>query len=221
MKHSERDRLAIWGASGHALVVADIVRLAGVYDIAGYVDDVNPDCGRTLNGLPIWGGKHVLDSLREASIGTVILAFGNCEARLRIAERVKSAGMKLGRAVHPRAVVAVDVDLGAGTVVAAGAIINPGACVGENVIVNTGATVDHECRIHDGAHICPGSHLAGGVTVGRAAWVGIGSTVIERISIGASSMIGAGSVVTDHIPDGVLAYGVPARVVKRIVDEKH
>ena len=98
----------------------------------------------------------------------------------------------------------------------AGAVINPGSQIGQSVIINTSASVDHECVIADAAHICPGVHLAGRVQVGAATHVGIGTTVIERINIGSGSFIGAGSVVVDDIPDGVVAYGVPARVIRKV-----
>ena len=45
------------------------------------------------------------------------------------------------------------------------------------MIVNTGASVDHECVIGDAVHLAPGARLAGRVTVGEAAWVGIGAVV--------------------------------------------
>ena len=32
-------KLIIWGASGHARVVADIIRVAGAYEIAGFLDE--------------------------------------------------------------------------------------------------------------------------------------------------------------------------------------
>jgi acetyltransferase EpsM len=96
----------------------------------------------------------------------------------------------------------------------AGAVINPGVKLGENVIVNTCASVDPECVIEDGAHICPGIHLGGKVSVGRAIWIGIGTTVKERVTVGAGTLIGAGSVVVDDIPDNVIAYGALARVVR-------
>ena len=35
--------LVIWGASGHALVVADIIRLVNAYQIIGMIDDMNPE----------------------------------------------------------------------------------------------------------------------------------------------------------------------------------
>ena len=42
--------------------------------------------------------------------------------------------------------------------------------------------------------------------------------VILPVTIGRNSIIGAGSVVTKDIPDNVLAYGNPARVVRRLSD---
>ncbi len=47
--------------------------------------------------------------------------------------------------------------------------INPGTRIGGNVIVNTAASVDPECVIEDGAHLCLETHLASGVTMGKAA----------------------------------------------------
>jgi acetyltransferase EpsM len=84
-------------------------------------------------------------------------------------------------------------------------------------MINTCASVDHECVIEDGAHICPGVHLGGKVTIGRAAWVGIGSTVSDRVHIGEYSVVGAGSLVLDDIPPKVVAYGVPASVKRERV----
>ena len=36
------------------------------------------------------------------------------------------------------------------------------------------------------------------------------------ITIGDNSVIGAGSVVTNDIPDNVVAFGVPCRVIREI-----
>lgn len=44
-------------------------------------------------------------------------------------------------------------------------------------------------------------------------------TVCDGVSIGASSVIGAGSVVTRDIPEGVLAAGNPARVIRKITEQ--
>lgn len=208
-------RLVIWGASGHARVVADAARASGLFEIAGFLDDLQPSrSGTPFDGATVLGGAECLPALRESGITHLIFAFGNGEARLRLSAVAEEHGFALAVVVHPRAVVAPDVRLGAGTFVAAGAVVNPGARIGRNVIVNTSASVDHDCVVEDGVHICPGVRLAGLVTVGRATWLGIGTTVINQIRIGANSLIGGGSVVVRNIPDGVVAYGNPARVVR-------
>jgi UDP-N-acetylbacillosamine N-acetyltransferase len=205
--------LIIWGASGHARVVADIVRCADRYRIAGFLDDVKPErAGETFEGAPILGGREQLASHPGKH---AIVAFGNCAARLDAACFAVRSGLTLATAIHPSAVIAASARIGAGTVVGANAVVNPGAMVGENVIINTGAIVDHDCAIGDGVHLCPGVRLAGGVRVGAGTWIGIGSSVIEGRTIGGGTLVGAGAVVVDDIPDGVVAYGVPARVIRK------
>lgn len=210
-----RHKLAIWGASGHASVVADIVRLTKEYTLIGFLDSVNKHKAHTtFAGRPVFGGEDQLDALRKKGVTHIILGFGDCAARLRLAAVVRQKGFSLARAVHPKAVVADSAQIGEGTVVAAGAVINAGAVIGRNAIINTCASVDHDCLVSDGAHICPGVHLGGWVKVGKAAWIGIGSVVIDRIRIGDHALVGAGAVVVDDVPEKVVTYGVPARVKK-------
>jgi acetyltransferase-like isoleucine patch superfamily enzyme len=46
--------------------------------------------------------------------------------------------------------------------------------------------------------------------------VGIGAVIADRVQIGEGSVVGAGSVVLRDVPAGVVAYGVPARVVREV-----
>jgi acetyltransferase EpsM len=198
-------------------VVADIIRLRGEYEIIGFIDDVNPASHETIfNGATILGGREQLDKLARAGIKNLICAVGDCESRLRLAALAQSKGFSLATAIHPQAVIASNVLIGPGTAIAAGAVVNPGSIIGENVIINTSASVDHECLISDGAHLGPGVHLGGRVSVGRATWLGIGAIVKDRVRIGAGAMIGAGAVVLEDMPDEIVAYGVPARIVRKI-----
>jgi UDP-N-acetylbacillosamine N-acetyltransferase len=214
--------VVIWGASSHAAVVADILRLTGRYEVAGFIDDFGTNrYGQEYFGARIVGGRDQLEALRARGVSHAIVGFGKCSARLAVAELLRSKGFELATAIHPRAVVAADAPIGAGTVIAAGAVVNPNSKVGENVIVNTLASVEHDCVIEDGAHLSPGVRLAGHVHIGRCVWVGIGTTIIERLQIGAGSIIGAGAAVVRNIPEQVMAYGVPAKVIRKLKENEN
>lgn len=215
-----RQKVVIWGASGHALVVADILRLRGEYELMGFLDDVHIERqGEILCGLPILGGQEQLDVFLQQGIRHLIFGFGNCSKRLNLACKVLAKGFNLATAIHPQSIIATDARIGQGTVIVAGAVVNPASCIGENVILNTCSSVDHGCVIGNGVHISPGAHLAGKVHVGEGAWIGIGATVIDGIHIGARAIIGAGAVVVRDIPEGVVAYGTPARVIRKIDEQ--
>jgi len=205
------------GAGGHARVVADIIRLSERYIIIGYLDDVHPERhGSAWNGATILGGLDQLEGLSAAGVRAAFVAVGDGDARLRLAARLRSVGFEVPVLAHPSAVAAKDVTIGAGTVLAAGAIVNPGARLGADVIVNTAASVDHDCVIDDGVHVACGARLAGQVQVGRASWIGIGAIVKERVRIGTGTLVGAGALVLDDLPDGVVAYGAPARIIRHV-----
>ena len=204
--------ILIWGAGGHARVVADIIELGGEYEIAAFLDDSAPRARNTFLQRPLFDSRDALTRLHARGVQHIVIAIGHCDVRLQLGEIARSNSFALARAVHPQAIVARDVQMGAGSVVMAGAIINPNCTIGESVIINTGARLDHDCIIEDGAHVSPGVTLAGGVIVERAAWIGVGATVSDQRRIGSRAIIGAGAVVVRDIPDNVTAYGVPARI---------
>jgi maltose O-acetyltransferase len=54
------------------------------------------------------------------------------------------------------------------------------------------------------------------VEIGDNVFVGMGARILKGATIGSDSVIGAGSVVTGTIPDGVVAAGNPARVIREL-----
>lgn len=54
------------------------------------------------------------------------------------------------------------------------------------------------------------------IKIGNNVWIGAGSIVLPGVTIGDNSVIGAGSVVTKDIPQNVVAYGNPCKVVRQI-----
>lgn len=208
------DRLLLFGASGHGRVVADAARAAG-WEIAGWGDDDPARHGLELEGVSVVAiGVEEAAAWARAHGARLVVSIGDNRARSRLFEALLAAGAEPATVVHPAAVLSPAAALGPGTVVFAGAVVNPGARLGRNVIVNTAASVDHDAAIGDHAHLSPGVHLGGTVTVGEGAHLGVGVSVRNNVSIGAWTVVGVGAAVVGDLPAGVVAYGVPARVIE-------
>jgi carbonic anhydrase/acetyltransferase-like protein (isoleucine patch superfamily) len=71
--------------------------------------------------------------------------------------------------------------------------------------VGEGATIGHLCVVH-------------GAVIGTEALIGNGSTVLDGAVIGARALVAGGATVPPglHVPDGMLAVGLPAKVVGEV-----
>lgn len=204
-------RLAIWGAGGHAKVVAEAVRRAGVWEVAGFLDDQTPErAGEAFAGSVILGGRSALAALREAGVTALHLAFGHNEARQTLGAELAAAGFQLPVVTDPSAVVASSARLGDGCFIGPGAIVNADARLGRHVIVNSGVIVEHDTVVDDAVHLAPRACLAGHVQIGALSFVGAGSVVRDRVRIGRACTVGMGSIVVRDLSDDTLAYGCPA-----------
>lgn len=199
-------RLAIFGASGHGRVVADIAECCGWQ--VSFFDDAEPMDGATL-GLPYCGTFEAVLERKEDFEG-VFVAIGNNGIRMRKYHELLKAGFSMPSLVHPSASVSRYVQLAEGTVIMPGAVVNAGARIEFACIVNTAASVDHDCILEAGVHVSPGAHLAGQVSVGTCSWIGIGAIVRQQISIGSHAIIAAGAVVVKDVQDATTVIGVPA-----------
>jgi acetyltransferase-like isoleucine patch superfamily enzyme len=54
-----------------------------------------------------------------------------------------------------------------------------------------------------------------GIALGPNVWLGTGAKVLDGVTIGRDVVVGAGAVVAEDLPDGVVAAGIPARIVRR------
>jgi len=211
-----RTPIIIVGAAGHGSVIADLIQRNSEYRLVGFVDSQKP-AGTAVLGTPVLGDENSLHDLRRHhDVGGLCLGVGDNWLRGQLAQRV--AGLNLGipfaTVVHPSAQIALSARLGRGVVVMAGAVVGCNAEVGDFCIVNTKASLDHDGRMQPHSSLGPGATVGGAVEIGAYTAVGIGAVVREKVRIGDHTVIGAGAVVLRHIPDRVIAFGCPARVIR-------
>ncbi len=196
-------QIAIYGASGHGKVVADIARLNGYAEII-YVDD---------------GDNQYIsfeEFLEQNLQVPVAFGIGINHVRAKLYQKCIDNHLNIATLIHPSAVISDSATIEEGTVVMAGVVVNPDAKIGKCCILNTSSVIEHDSIIGDFVHISPLVACAGDVRIGDHTHVGIGSSVIQGIEIGSDSIIGAGSVVVKDIEDQKLAYGNPCKSIKDI-----
>ena len=89
--------------------------------------------------------------------------------------------------------------------------------IGTGCLINTYASIHHDVRIGDFVEISPRATLLGATNIGNETSIGAGAIILPNIrKIGNNCIIGAGALVTKDLPDNVMAYGVPAKIVKTI-----
>lgn len=112
--------------------------------------------------------------------------------------------------------------------------IYPGAVIRAEeipVTIGEGTNIQDNCIIHIkgkfethiGSNVSVGhGAIIHGATVGDNSTIGMGAIVQDGTVVGKDCIIGAGSVVTGKlvVPDGYLAFGSPAKVVRPLSEEE-
>lgn len=91
--------------------------------------------------------------------------------------------------------------------------------IGRSVLIGPGvvlACAGHP--IHSEQRCSSALETSDPITIEDGVWIGANSTVCGGVTIGEGSVIGAGSVVTSDIPKGVIAAGVPCKVLREITE---
>jgi acetyltransferase EpsM len=194
----------IYGASGHAKVIVEIIEQNG-YLIKKIYDD-DPDKKSLLN-FPVFNDKGIL------SLSGVewIIAIGNNITRKEIAT---SNSLIYGTAIDVKSNISNTSQISPGTVIMPGASINSSTKIGVHCVINTNASIDHDCIVGDYVHVSPNAALCGAVTIGEGSHVGAGAVIIPGIHIGKWATIGAGAVILKDVPDYSTVVGNPGKVIK-------
>jgi carbonic anhydrase/acetyltransferase-like protein (isoleucine patch superfamily) len=124
--------------------------------------------------------------------------------------------------VHASAVVLGDVTIGAGAHVLPTAVLRGDT---DRIVVGAESNVQDGAILHAdagvpcvvGARVTIGHRaIVHGATLDEGCLIGMGAIVMNGCRVGSGSIVGAGALCPEgmQIPPGVLAVGVPARVIR-------
>jgi len=131
------------------------------------------------------------------------------------------------------------IDVGEGSFLGRGTILS---CKNGDIVLGDHANLGFHCEVFSGSSVTVGAHalfaaqvyLVGGgheferadaavidqprtsrgIVLGDNVWLGTGVKVLDGVRIGGHAVVGAGGVVTGDLPEGAIAAGVPARVLR-------
>lgn len=180
---------------------------------------------RYVLGLPRRGdGTRISRRARIEDPENVVLG-SSC----RIGEHVLLSApgatrIELGNHVDIRPFVFLQTQGGGFIRIGSGTAINPfcllygfgGLSIGENCMIAGGAIIvaaSHRSDDLSRPMIEQGS-TGKGIQIADDVWLGAGVRILDGVRIGAGTIVGAGAVVTEPLPEGVIAAGVPAKVIR-------
>jgi len=215
--------IVLIGGGNQAHYTIDIIEKEGKYNIVGIIDSIH-EVGSDRFGYKILGRQENISQLiEEYNIEGGVISIGDNWSRYYVYNQILELvpTFTFVNAIHPSVIIGNNVNLGVGIVAMAGCIFNPKSQIGNFTFFATGAQVEHDCQIGDFSSISAGSVTGGYVKLGKFSAITLGVTVVDRLEIGENTVVGSGSLVTKSLPDNVLAYGSPAKVMRnRVKGEK-
>ena len=209
-------RLALIGAGLGATQVFDILaEIDGVEGVA-VVDDNAAVWGREVEGVPVVGGTDQLREHWEANAfdAAVIAISTSVDARARLRELCRGAGIPLENVIDPRSKLATGVVLGEGNVVCAFTHFGTGTHIGDNNFISAYNSYDHHNVLGSDISTGPGCMTSGEVTIEDRVRLGTGIFVEPKLTLGEGAVVASGAVIVRSVPAG---HAVKTKVVTTTV----
>lgn len=199
-----------------------------------------PYCRRLATGLALWWAppffqRHALADLnprgfispRATIWGSAVRLGANIfiDDRVLLYQEADGGAIELGDRVRLQEDTHVLTGAGGSVTIGADTHLHRGCQLSaykSAIQIGRGVEIAASCALYPYDHgLDAGQPIAvqpltskGAIIIGDEAWLGYGVIVLSGVHIGNGAVIGAGSVVTADVPDGAIAAGVPAKVMK-------
>ena len=203
--------LFIYGAGGHAKVVATAAFETNSYEKIYFLDSAKKDF-KFSEKSEIFSLNPEDDLLTSSVDAQSIIAIGDNHIRMKIA--LESINDNFISIQSPNSYLSQFSKISEGVFISAGAMINADSFIGPHAIINTGSVIEHDCKIGSFSHVGPNAALGGNVELGSNVFIGGGAFVNPNLSICNDVTVGSGSVVINDISEPGIYAGVPANKIK-------
>jgi len=204
-------KLFIYGAGGHAKVVAEsAISLERISEIS-FIDDNNKNksfISKNPN-FSFISESDIPDDLNDLS---AIVGIGDNQIRESVVKRCSR--IPFISITSPYAMVSESAEISSGSFISSGAIINADSFIGSHTIINSGSIIEHDCSIGNFCHIGPNAAIAGGVKLDANVFIGGGAYVNPNVSICNNVTLGSGSLVIHDIQEPGTYVGFPLKKLK-------
>jgi len=210
--------MLIIGAKGFAKEVLEIFHQQNQTNNIAFYDDVNSDIGDFLYAqFPILKNESQVRDFFNKNGNEFTIGIGNPVLRYKLYNKFKDLGGKFTSSISKYSKLgSFDVLIYEGTNILDDVKISNSVSIQKGCLIYYNTIIAHDCKIEKFVELSPSVNLLGWVSVGALTQIGTNTTILPKIKIGRNVIIGAGSVVTKDIPDNVLVYGSPAKIIKQL-----
>lgn len=208
---TRRNKLVLIGGGGHCKSVLDAALQMNIFDEI-VITDCGISPGTEIMGCRVAGNDDMLPDLFARGYTNAFISIGSiksAELRQKAYENALEIGFTFPNIIDPSAVIAKNVQLGAGVFVGKRTVVNSEVTIADMAIINTGSIIEHECYIGQFAHVAVSATLCGGVKLEEGVFIGSNATVIQGVEIGMNSIIGAGTLVLNDVSPNSTVVGIP------------
>ena len=178
--------------------------------VAGYLDDTKP-VGELIRGFPVLNGFAAIHDRTFVLDHAWIVAIGDNLIRRDLYRVLAEAGATIVNAVDPTAQISRAATLGRGIYIGPLTSVGPGTAISDWATIEGHGRIGADVRIGEAAFFGPGVIATGGASIGACSFLGAGTIIANNVRVGADCVVGANSAVVRDLPDGISAYGSPAR----------
>lgn len=166
------------------------------------------------NQSEIMGVPVIKQSDFDVLLYQVVVAVGEPAVRKKMVAELPE-NTEFATLVHPTVVISEWVQLGEGSIIAAGTIITCNIKIGRHAQLNLHSTVGHDCVIGDYFTTAPGAKISGICEFGDCVYFGTSAVVKQAVSICSDVTIGMGGVVVKNLSESGVYIGNPLRKLER------